>query len=68
MSKVIYSNLIAEMARKKITQKKLGEMLGLTNVAIHQRLYGTTEWKLSEICYLMNYFKLDFDYLFERKN
>lgn len=68
MSKIIYSNLAAEMARKKITQSKLGELLGINRVIVHQRLTGATDWKLKEICILMNYFNEGFEYLFEKEN
>ncbi len=64
--KVVYSNLAAEMARKRITQKDLAKILGVNNVGIHSRLYGEVEWKLSEICKVMNLFNLGFEYLFER--
>ena len=67
MSKIIYSNLAAEMARKKITQSKLGELLGINRVIVHQRLIGATDWKLKEICILMNYFNEGFEYLFEKE-
>lgn len=65
MSRIIYSNLAAEMARRKITQKKLGELLGINNVGIHERLIGNIDWKLKEICFIMNYFNEGFEYLFE---
>lgn len=64
--KVVYSNLAAEMARKRITQKDLAKILGVNNVGIHSRLYGEVEWKLSEICKVMNLFNLGFEYLFEK--
>lgn len=67
MSKTIYSNLAAEMARRKITQSKLGELLGINRVIVHQRLIGATDWKLKEICILMNYFNEGFEYLFEKE-
>ena len=63
--KNIYPNLAAEMARKKITQKKLGEILGLNPVAIHSRLKGKTDFKLVEICKIMNFFNSAFDYIFD---
>lgn len=63
--KVVYPNLAAEMARKKITQSKLGELLGINRVIVHQRLIGATDWKLKEICFIMNYFNEGFEYLFE---
>ena len=66
--KNIYPNLAAEMARKKLTQKKLGEMLGLKPVAIHSRLKGTTEFKFNEIVKLMGIFNKDFYILFETED
>lgn len=64
--KVLYPNLRAEMGRRRITQRELGKLIGTNHVGVHQRLYGLTEWKLSEICKVMNFFNLGFEYLFER--
>lgn len=64
----IYSNLVAEMARRKITQKELAKILGVNDVGVHNRLYGTIEFKKSEIDKIIYLFNLHYEYLFEECN
>lgn len=65
MSRVIYPNLVAEMAKRKISQKELADKLGLNKVAIHYRLYGQVPWKINEINLILNEFKTKYEYLFK---
>lgn len=39
----------AELARRGLSQAKLGEALGIGQTQVNQRLTGHVEWRLSEI-------------------
>lgn len=63
----MFNNLIAELARAKITQKQLAESLGLTETTVSRKLKGTTNWKLNEISTILKMFPgSEFDYLFKK--
>lgn len=46
---IVSGNLRAEMARRKISQKQLGEVLGLTQAAVSKRLRDITPWSVPEL-------------------
>lgn len=62
----MFSNLNAEMARKKLTIKSLAERTGINYESLKNKMSGTTEFKRSEMISIKKEFP-DFtlDYLFK---
>lgn len=48
-SAVVIANIGAEIGRRRITQKKLGEMVGMSPAAISERQRGQTKWSIDEL-------------------
>lgn len=67
MKKIQFPELVGEMARRGDTQKTLGKLLGLTNSAISKRLSGKTEWTISEVDTICDYYKKNYYELFKRE-
>ena len=65
MNKILYPGLVAEMARRGESQNTLAELLGTTYSAIHRRMTGETDWTISEIDKVCEYYKKDFYELFK---
>lgn len=65
--KTMYSNLAAEIKRTGLTQKEFSKIVKISEVVFSRKLNGESEFKLSEIKRILEYFdlKLSFDYLFE---
>lgn len=65
--KTMYSNLAAEIKRTGLTQKEFSKIVKINEVVFSRKLNGESEFKLSEIKRILEYFdlKLSFDYLFE---
>lgn len=65
----MFPNLEAEMARKKITQYKLAEILGITPTTLSLKLNGKSTLSLKECVAIKNTAFPDktLDYLFETK-
>ena len=63
----MYSNLAAEIKRTGLTQKEFSKIVKINEVVFSRKLNGESEFKLSEIKRILEYFdlKLSFDYLFE---
>lgn len=59
-------NLIGEMAKRQITTNALAELLGCHRNSVHNKLYGITEFTLSEAFLIFDtYFSdLNFRFLF----
>ena len=66
MKDIKYPNLIGEMAKHGDTQKTLAKMLNRTNASISRRLSGKTEWNISEIDKLCEYYGKDYNELFKQ--
>jgi predicted transcriptional regulator len=60
-----YPNLVAEMARRGETQRTISKLLNLTNNSVHRKMTGKSEWTISEIEILCEYFNKDYDELFK---
>lgn len=65
--KIMYSNLAAEIKRTGLTQKEFSKAVKINEVVFSRKLNGESEFKLSEIKRILEFFglKLSFDYLFE---
>lgn len=66
----MFNNLEAEMARKKITQKQLANVLNISFSAISDKMNGKQDFKLRECKSIVQFFdyKFSIDYLFEQNN
>lgn len=67
MIKYKYSKLTEEMKINKATQRHLSEILGISDVSFRKKLAGTTDWTISEIEALCDYFKRDYYELFGKE-
>ena len=66
MKKVLYPELVGEMAKRGDTQEKLGEILGLTRASVLNKLAGKTEWTINEIDTICKHYKKDYYELFKK--
>lgn len=61
----MFSNLNAEMARKKLTIKALAERTGINYESLKNKMSGTTEFKRNEMVLIKKAFpECSLDYLF----
>ena len=61
-----YPNLSAEVTRSGLTQAELGKILNITPLTISHKMTGKSDWTLSEIEKLCDYYKKDFYELFKK--
>ena len=66
MGKVLFPELVGEMAKRGDTQKTLAQVLGLSRMTMYNKFSGKKEWKISEIEAICDYYKRDFHELFKR--
>ncbi len=66
----MFNNLLAEMARNRINQTQLAEVLHVSQKTVSNKLKGKSEFTLSELNKIMGLFEDDvsFDYLFGPKD
>ncbi len=66
----MFNNLLAEMARNRINQTQLAEVLHVSQKTVSNKLKGKSEFTLSELNKIMGLFEGDvsFDYLFGPKD
>lgn len=62
--KIIYPELMAEMARKGITQSKLARVIGIGRSAMHHKIYGIRQFKAEEMIKISEYLNKSIDELF----
>ena len=64
----MYPNLEVEMLRKKITNKALARIIGVSDKTIQNKMHGETEFTLPEAMTIMELFpEFNLFYLFEKK-
>lgn len=68
MKKVLYPNLVGEMAKRGETQRTLAKLLGTTYSAIWRRMSGRTEWTIGEVDKICDYYGKDYYELFKRND
>lgn len=68
MKKVLYPELVGEMAKRGETQKSLAKVLETTPSAVWRRLTGRTEWTIGEVDKICEYFGKDYYELFKKKD
>lgn len=63
----MYLNLAAEIKRTGLSQKDFAIRVKITPIVFSRKINGETEFKLSEIKRILEFWglKLSFDYLFE---
>ena len=66
MKKVLYPELVGEMAKHGDTQRTLAPLLGITYSSVCRRITGRTEWSKSEIDKLCEYYKKNYYELFKK--
>lgn len=71
--KVLYPNLVAEMARRGLTITKLAKLLNMSRVNLYNKLYGITNFTLKDITAIQEILKAadsngdyTLDYLFSK--
>lgn len=68
MKKIVYLELIAEMAKRGETRRSVAKLLGISNATISRKLSNETEWTISEIEKLCDFFGKDYYELFKKNN
>lgn len=64
---VIYPNLVAEMARRGITQTTIAKLLGVGKSTVSRKFSGQNDWTISEVEILCEYFNKDYYQLFIKR-
>jgi predicted transcriptional regulator len=67
MEKILYPELLGEMAKHGDTQKSLAKLLGITYSSVSRRLSGKSEWSISEIDILCEHYDKNYYELFKKK-
>lgn len=67
MEKILYPELLGEMAKHGDTQKSLAKLLGITYASVSRRLSGKSEWSISEIDILCEHYDKNYYELFKKK-
>lgn len=60
-----YPNLVAEMVKNGDTQISLGKVIGLAKTTMCLKMSGKTEWTMSEIDKICEYYKKNYYELFK---
>lgn len=68
MKKIIYPELIGEIAKHGESNKSIAKLLGITDVSVGRKLSGKSKWNISEIEILCNFFNKDYYELFKTNN
>ena len=66
MKKLLYPELVGEMAKHGDTQQKLAEIIGITYASVCRRLSGKSEWTISEVDKICKYYDKDYYTLFKK--
>lgn len=68
MKKVLYPELLGEMARHGDTTRTLAKLLGITYSSIWRRFKGKSEWTISEVDKICEHYGKDYYELFKKNN
>ena len=68
MKKILYPDLVAEMARNGDYQKTLAKLLEITEASVTNKLSGKSQWTISEIDKICNHYGKDYYQLFKRND
>lgn len=64
-TKVMFPNLVAEMARNGENQRVIAELLGLNYTTISKKLNGQIGWSIGEVEKICEHYKKDYYKLFK---
>lgn len=65
----MFTNLVAEIAKKGLKKTEIASRLGMTPETLKNKLTGKTEFTLDEIKILLNIFSgYSMEYLFHKEN
>lgn len=68
MKIIKYPELAGEIAKHGDTQKSIAKILGITYASVCRKLSGKSEWSISEIDKLCEYYKKDYYELFKQND
>lgn len=66
MKKIIYPELVGEMAKHGDTQKSLSKIIGVAHSSVCRKLAGKNEWTISEIDKICEYYNKNYYELFKK--
>jgi hypothetical protein len=66
MKKIVYPNLVAEMARHGHNQKTIGKLIGRSDGNVSTRFLGKKDWTISEIEKICELYNKSYEELFKR--
>lgn len=66
VKKYVYSNIIKAIEEKQETQRKVANILGITDVALRFKLSAKYEWTKGEIDTLCKHFNKNYYELFKK--
>lgn len=67
VKKYVYSNIIKAIEEKHETQRKIADVLGITDVGLRFKLSAKYDWTIGEIETLCKHFNKDYYELFKKE-
>ena len=64
MEQILYATMRGKMTEKGLTQKKMADILGISETSFMNKINGKRQWKAAEIVLIMDTLGGDFDTLF----
>ena len=65
---ILYHNLCAEITRKGLTYSQFAKEIGMSIPGFSKRIRGKGyNFSINEVYTILDYFNLDFNYLFEKR-
>ena len=68
MKKIIYPELVGEIAKRGESNRSIAKLLGITDVSVGRKLSEKSEWTISEIEKLCDFFGKDYYELFKKNS
>lgn len=66
MKKILYPELIGEMAKHGDTQKTLAKLLGISHLTVCRKFAGKSEWTINEVDNICKHYNRDYYELFKK--
>ena len=64
----MYTNLIVAMRKKKLAQKQLARMIGISDTSFSRKMNGKAVFTLPEAQAIATHLQCSLDYLFQKEN